>query len=45
MTAKQIEFVWNACIDYHNNQGENDVKYPDLDELKEKYSEDGKDKL
>lgn len=36
MTAKQIEQVWNACIDFHDNQGENDVKYPDLDELKER---------
>lgn len=37
-----IEKTWNACVDFHNNQGENDVKYPDLDELKAKIARDYK---
>ena len=35
VTAKLIETIWNACIDHHNNRGENDIQYPDLEELKD----------
>lgn len=29
--------AWNGCFDYHENQGKNDVRYPDLDELVERF--------
>lgn len=31
-----IDLTWNACVDFHNNQGENDVKFPNLDEVRNK---------
>lgn len=38
ITEKDIDFIiertWNACVDFHNNQGENDVSYPNLGEMK-----------
>lgn len=34
LADEMVEEVWNACFDYHNNQGPNDVQYSDLEETK-----------